>query len=517
MLPTRRDLLKAGCAAVTLPTAIVAARIGATGSAPIPLSAREARAQQAAPLPVIAPGGVVNDLHSQLNATAVSGIARPATVEELRAVILAARERGASVSVAGGRHAMGGQQFGARTIFVDMCGLNRVISLDAERGILEAEAGAQWPALLDWLERAQQGREPQWGIRQKQTGADRLSLGGALAANIHGRGLKLPPFIADVESFDLLNHRGELLRCSRSENDELFRLAIGGYGLFGVVARVRLRLAPRQKIERVVELTSADALMSSFDERIAAGYLYGDFQYATESESAAFLHDGVFSCYRPVDPATPIPAEQGHFSEEDWACLIHYAHVEKRRAFELYSKRYLQTNGQIYWSDTHQLSYYKDHYHEDVDRKLRVAVKGTEMITELYVPRASLAAFLDDARRELRSRRADVFYGTIRLIAEDTESFLRWARQPYACVIFNLHVTHLPDAIEQAAEAFRALIDLAILRDGSYYLTYHRWARKDQVLACYPQFPEFLRLKRQYDPGELFQSDWYRHYGQMFA
>ena len=40
---------------------------------------------------------------------------------------------------------------------------------------------------------------------------------------------------------------GELHTCSRTENAELFRLAIGGYGLFGVVTRVRLRLMPRTK------------------------------------------------------------------------------------------------------------------------------------------------------------------------------------------------------------------------------------------------------------------------------
>jgi hypothetical protein len=37
------------------------------------------------------------------------------------------------------------------------------------------------------------------------------------------------------------------------------------------------------------------------------------------------------------------------------------------------------------------------------------------------------------------------------------------------------------------------------------------------VLACYPQFAEFLKLKRKYDAGEIFQSDWYRHYRKMFA
>ena len=71
--------------------------------------------------------------------------------------------------------------------------------------------------------------------------------------------------------------------------------------------------------------------------------------------------------------------------------------------------------------------------------------------------------------------------------------------------------------IDRAADAFRALIDLGIRHGGSYYLTYHRWARKDQVERCYPQLPAFLSLKRQFDPGEIFQSNWYRHYRDMFA
>jgi len=37
------------------------------------------------------------------------------------------------------------------------------------------------------------------------------------------------------------------------------------------------------------------------------------------------------------------------------------------------------------------------------------------------------------------------------------------------------------------------------------------------VEVCYPQFPEFLRAKRRYDPQERFQSDWYRHYKRMFG
>ena len=67
-----------------------------------------------------------------------------------------------------------------------------------------------------------------------------------------------------------------------------------------------------------------------------------------------------------------------------------------------------------------------------------------------------------------------------------------------------------------SADAFRRLIDMAARRNGTYYLTYHRYARREQVLACYPQFPQFLQLKRKYDPSERFQSDWYRHYKTIF-
>ena len=139
------------------------------------------------------------------------------------------------------------------------------------------------------------------------------------------------------------------------------------------------------------------------------------------------------------------------------------------------------------------------------------------MISELYVRRENLAAFMEDARAMLRRRRANVIYGTVRLIEKDDESYLAWARERFACVIFNLHLVHTPPALEAGADAFRDLIDLAIRHGGSYYLTYHRWARRDQVEACYPQMGKFLALKRHYDPDVVFQSNWSRHYEQMWG
>src|SRR5439155_148991 len=192
--------------------------------------------------------------------------------------------------------------------------------------------GSEWPQLMRELVDAKQGAARAWGIRQKQTGADRLSIGGALAANAHGRGLKFKPFIRDVESFVLVDADGTPRTCSREENAELFRLAIGGYGLFRVITASRVRLAPRVKV-------------------------------------------------------------------------------------------------------THQLGPYLDDYHRALDRRLGASEPATELITEIYAPRDALVRFLTDVRERFRAQRTALIYGTIRLIERDDESFLAWAKQPYACVI----------------------------------------------------------------------------------
>ena len=172
---------------------------------------------------------------------------------------------------------------------------------------------------------------------------------------------------------------------------------------------------------------------------------------------------------------------------------------------------------QDYWSDTHQLSTYVDDYHHRLGDHIGHQQHGSEMITEIYVPRYALPEFLNKVADDFRRHSVDLIYGTIRLIRRDDETFLSWAKQDYACVIFNLHTQHTAAALYKTQLDFRRLIDRGLSYGGSYYLTYHRWATAAQVKAGYPQFEAFLRLKQRLDPEERFQNDWYRHYRTMFA
>src|SRR5262249_55663337 len=133
------------------------------------------------------------------------------------------------------------------------------------------------------------------------------------------------------------------------ENGELFRLAIGGYCLFGLIDTVTLRLVPRQKLKRVVEIIRANNLPERFEERIAQNFLYGDFQFSVDERSPDFLQRGVFSCYEPISENEPIVAKK-ELRDDDWLELLRLAYTARERAFNAHSVYYLSQNGQLYWS-----------------------------------------------------------------------------------------------------------------------------------------------------------------------
>src|SRR6184192_2469095 len=98
----------------------------------------------------------VNDVHSQLNRTRVRELLRPRTRDELAEIVRSASRKGLPISVSGCRHSMGGQQFATDGVCIDTRELDRVISFDRERGLIEAEGGVQWPKLIRTYLDAQQ-------------------------------------------------------------------------------------------------------------------------------------------------------------------------------------------------------------------------------------------------------------------------------------------------------------------------------------------------------------------------
>ena len=159
---------------------------------------------------------------------------------------------------------MGGQQFASGGVLLDTQSYRAIRHFDRERGLIEVESGIQWPELIAWLVDHQIGAERQWGIRQKQTGADRLSIGGAVAANVHGRGLTLRPFVGDVESLTLIDReRRAARRAAAPRTRSSSRSSAAAMGCSASSTPSTLRLTPRHKVRRAVEIETADRLIAA--------------------------------------------------------------------------------------------------------------------------------------------------------------------------------------------------------------------------------------------------------------
>lgn len=75
-------------------------------------------------------------------------------------------------------------------------------------------------------------------------GTKAVSVGGAIAADVHGKNHHLDgSFCQHVRQISLVLASGELVTCSETENAELFRATCGGMGLTGVIAEATLSLA----------------------------------------------------------------------------------------------------------------------------------------------------------------------------------------------------------------------------------------------------------------------------------
>ena len=116
----------------------------------------DVRSPYGSAIPDVETATLVNDMHSQLNATRVHSIVKPATVEDVATVIRGASEAGRSVAMAGGRHAMGGQQFAEEAVLLDTRALNRILEFDRTAGTVTLEAGVQWPQLISYLHAQQE-------------------------------------------------------------------------------------------------------------------------------------------------------------------------------------------------------------------------------------------------------------------------------------------------------------------------------------------------------------------------
>ena len=238
---------------------------------------------------------------SRLNRTAVAQVVEVRSVEDVSRALAAARAAGRKVSIAGRRHSMGGQTLGPGHVVLDMSRL-RDMSLNETTGILTVGAGAVWSDVQRFLDA--RGR----AVLVMQSD-NMFSVGGTLSVNAHGWQPRRPPIASTVESFRLMLPSGEIRNCSRAENRDLFRGALGGYGLLGVILDARLQTTRNVLYRRSAVFMPSTQYAKAFERRVAGNRDVGLAYGRLSVDRARLLTDSALYVYEPApNPPAKLPS-----------------------------------------------------------------------------------------------------------------------------------------------------------------------------------------------------------------
>ena len=417
---------------------------------------------------------------------------------QIAQLLARARAERKVVSIAGARHSMGGHTIYPDGIVIDMLPW-KSMELDESGDILKVQAGATWKDVIEHLD--PRGRSV--AVMQSNNS---FSVGGSISVNCHGWQYDRPPIASTVESFRLMRADGAVVRCSRSENPGLFSSVLGGYGLFGIILDVDLRVVPNERYRIEQYVVPIDESLATFDSRlkhqrdlalvyarmnIVPDRLFDEViinAFFREPGEIPALHEpGMVELRRAVFRGA-VASDYG--KELRWSAETR---LQPRLAGKVFSRNQLLNEG--------------------VEVFQNRSADSTDILHEYFVPRHRAGGFVDALRKIVPQHGVDLLNVTVRSVNEDTDTLLRYADQPMLAFVM-LFVQERSSLGERRMEALTSeLIDAALDHQGRYYLPYRLHATRTQFERAYPQAREFFELKRVYDPGGLFRNQFYVKYG----
>jgi len=198
---------------------------------------------------------------------------RPGSADEVAAALAGAAERGRTVALRGAGRSYGDASTSDTGDVLELTSMDRILDFDEGTGVADCEGGVTIQDL--WRHALPRGHWP-----RVVSGTMFPTLAGAAAMNIHGKNNFAVGTIGDaILDLDVVLPGGELVRASRDERPDLFHAIVGGFGMLGVITRVRLntkRIHSGELDVRGLSAPDLGAMMDIFEERRAdADYLVG--------------------------------------------------------------------------------------------------------------------------------------------------------------------------------------------------------------------------------------------------
>jgi FAD/FMN-containing dehydrogenase len=440
---------------------------------------------------------------SRLNSTELSEVwdipSDTAAAEKLLATLLARAKRdGLPVSIAGARHSMGGHTFYPNGIVVNMRPFT-AMHLDEASDILHVQTGATWAEIIPFLD--ERGRSV--AVMQSNNS---FTVGGSISVNCHGWQYGRPPIASTVEAFRIMTADGAIHRCSREENTELFSLALGGYGLFGIILDAELRVVPNERLRLEQFIIPAEQALGVFNEKISndptVSMAYARLNIVPET----LFEEVVVNVFHHEPDGQPPALSAPGLTQIRRAIFLGSAESDYGKELRWTAETKLQPHLRDSIFSRNQL------LNESVDIFQNRSPDSTDILHEYFVPNENAASFVLTLGDIVKAHDANLLNVTVRSIHEDADTFLRYADGPMFAFVMLFNQARTTEADAEMEAMTQGIIDTALDHGGRYYLPYRLHARPEQFRKAYPQSEAFFRLKAKYDPDEIFKNAFYKKY-----
>ncbi|HKD37972.1 MAG TPA: FAD-binding oxidoreductase, partial [Pirellulales bacterium] len=336
--------------------------------------------------------------------------------EQLRKLLDRARREKLRVSIAGARHSMGGQTNARGGIQINMLPHNRM-ELDERNNLLHVQAGARWSEIIPYLDK----RRRSVAVMQSNNS---FTVGGSISVNCHGWQPNRPPMDSTVDSLRLMKADGEVVRCSRTENAELFSLVLGGYGLFGVILDADLRVVPNERYRVAQFVVPTDRFIATWDTKVGqlpqVGMACGRLSIVPGD---SFLNEAIlYVLTRDPLPSGELPAlAEPRFQELTRTIFRGSVDSDYGKKVRWIAERDLQLRLKSAVVSRNQL------LNEPAALLANRSQASTDILHEYFVPRSRFNDFLVRLREIIPKNGADLLNVTVRDVREDHDSLLRYA------------------------------------------------------------------------------------------
>jgi FAD/FMN-containing dehydrogenase len=428
-------------------------------------------------------------------------IAQPRTAADVTNALAYARANGLGVTSAGTRHAQGGQALRNGAVLLDMTSMNGM-SYDPARDTLTVQPGATWDAVQRYLD--QYGRS----VAVMQS-SNIFSVGGSVSVNAHGRDVRFGPIVDSVRGVTVVLPGGQTVHASRSENADLFRHVVGGYGLFGTIVQVELSTVPNE-VYRRDETTMPTSDFAQWYATNVRGNPNARLLQAHLSIAPDSLFSEVHTVRFDADPAlagvdaSSLPPLKQHDSAiaSLWEKAGLFLAERSRLARDLvwqFETGIAPHIGANVVTRNQAMS-------PPVEYLRSGPSSHTQVLQEYFVPRDHIDAFVGALRSVAQLHDARLLNATIRDVPADTTTALPYARTDSFAIVLYIDEDATPAGQANVDAMGREAAAAAVAQGGSFYLPYALPYTRDEMQAAYPTLSSVVAAHKQVDPTNMLSN-----------